>query len=137
MLQVFAWPELTSPFTAGAVSSTDRDRPGDWSCSARSVSAPERGQRHRPTGPVERKSLRETVNPLKRLKTAKSSVFSPQRYQGLGQTRDFAGEAIWFRFRFVFVSRAIFCPKTGRREGLKNLQKPPIVKKGFFLRLTP
>ena len=84
MLQVFAWPELTPPFTAGAVSSTDRDRPGDWSCSARSVSAPERGQRHRPTGPVERKSLRETVNPLKRPKTAKSSVFSPQRYQGLG-----------------------------------------------------
>jgi hypothetical protein len=51
------------------------------------------------------KSLRETLKPLISLKTAKSVGFRAQRYQQLSRTRDFAGEAISFRFGFVFGSR--------------------------------
>jgi hypothetical protein len=38
-------------------------------------------------------SFRETLRPLKSLKTAKSRNFRPQRYQALSKTHDFAGEA--------------------------------------------
>ena len=77
-------------------------------CGARSRSAPGRGQRPRP--PERRgvddlaqkeKLFRETLKPLKSLKTAKSHSFPAQGFQALGKTHDFAGEAISFRFRFV------------------------------------
>jgi hypothetical protein len=89
------------------------------------------------------KALREMVNPLIFLKTAKSRVFRAQGYQGLSKTPDFAGEAISFRFRFVwsvfrlarnFVATALpVCPTAlkpgtiesmGRPQARKNLEKP-------------
>jgi hypothetical protein len=45
-----------------------------------------------------KKSLRETLRPLKSLKTAKSSDFRAQRNQELSKTHDFAGETFSFRF---------------------------------------
>ena len=82
-------------------------------------------------GPVSasesKKSLRETPNPLRTLKTAKSRIFRAQRYQRLGKSRDFAGETISFRFRFVWASffrEVPFWDSRGdRQEGLKNLEK--------------
>jgi hypothetical protein len=50
------------------------------------------------------KSFRETLQPLKNLKTARSGNFQAQGYQGLSKTHDFAGEAISFRFRFIWAS---------------------------------
>jgi hypothetical protein len=100
--------------------------------SARSLSAPGRGQRPRPTRPPNEKSFRETLNPLKSLKTAKSADFQAQGYQRLSKTRDFAGETISFRFRFVWAAREISRPETGHLEGLKNLENAPSSKKAFF-----
>jgi hypothetical protein len=59
-------------------------------------------------------SLRETLSPLKSLKTAKSEQFLPQRYQRLSEPRDFAGEAISIRFGPHFASREIGTPILGR-----------------------
>ena len=85
-------------------------------------------------------ALRETLKPLKTLKTAKFGDFPPQGYQGLNKTHDFAGETISLRFGpkakeivSLFVSREIF--GVGERAGpgcLKNLEKAPSSKKAFF-----
>ena len=98
-----------------------------------------------------KKPFRETINPLKNLKIAKSAVFEAQGYQGVSKTHDFAGETNSFRFRFVW---AVFRfarnrgatvspkglmprrPETQKAIGLpqarKNLQKPLIRAKSFF-----
>jgi hypothetical protein len=61
------------------------------------------------------KSLRETLNPLISLKTAKSGRFRRQRYQALSKTNDFASETIWLRFG-CFAPR----PKS-RRRGIAHI----------------
>ena len=90
-------------------------------------------------------ALRETLKPLKTLKTAKFGDFPPQGYQGLNKTHDFAGETISLRFGpkakeivSLFVSREIFGGGGAGGSGLpQKFGKGPIVEKGFFLRLTP
>ena len=88
-----------------------------------------------------KKSLRETLNPLKTLKTAKSGVFRIQQYQRLRKSRDFAGETNSFRFRFVWASlfRVVpFCDRSGgAARGAQKFGKAPMVEKSFFLRLSP
>ena len=75
-----------------------------------------------------RKSLRETLNPLKTLKTAKSGDFSMQGNQRLSKSRDFAGETISLRFPFIFVSREILSPKKPQWGKAQKFGKPPIAK---------
>jgi hypothetical protein len=58
------------------------------------------------------KAFRETLNPLKNHKAAKSGPSGAQGFQELSKTRDFAGETISFRFRFVRPFR-----KTGGAPG--------------------
>ena len=53
------------------------------------------------------KSFRETLKPLKSLKTAKSYFLRPQGYQRLSNAHDFAGETFSFHFRFALASREI------------------------------
>jgi hypothetical protein len=82
------------------------------------------------------KSFRETLNPLKSLKIAKSEVLGDKGYQPLSKTHDFAGETISFRIaslglRFWFRAKC----RTARRGGAgehKNLENPPIRGKSFL-----
>ena len=91
-------------------------------------------------GSETKKSLRETLIPLKSLKTAKSGNLRAQRYQGVSKTRDFAGETISFHFRFVWAlcePEFRFCDGPyGRLGGLKNLEKGAMREKAFFRPLT-
>jgi len=82
------------------------------------------------------KALRETLNPLKNLKTAKFGVFGTQAYQRLSKSRDFAGETISFRFRFVspfFRFARNGAPGAKKPQRAKNLQAS---EKSFFRRIT-
>jgi len=78
------------------------------------------------------KSFRETLKPLKTLKTAKFGVLRAQRNQRFSKSRNFAGETISFRFGFVFASRERKIPfwdRSARWErGAKNLERAPITK---------
>jgi len=83
-----------------------------------------------------KKPFRETINPLKNLKIAKSAVFEAQGYQGVSKTHDFVGETISFGFRFTWlrlVSREIR-EGSGERVGgrLKNLENAILSKKAFL-----
>jgi hypothetical protein len=71
-------------------------------------------------GHDEKKSFREMFRPLKSLKTAKSRDFRAQQYQEFSKTRDFAGEAISFRFGgfpFRASSESYFATGEARRAG--------------------
>jgi hypothetical protein len=61
-------------------------------------------------------SFRETLSPLKSLKTAKSLHFRTQRYQMLSKTHDFTGEMISLRFGFAWKGGA-------RRAGAAKIWK--------------
>jgi hypothetical protein len=76
------------------------------------------------------KAFRETLSPLKSLKTAKFHDFRTQEYQGLSKTHDFAGETISLRFGFIWK---------GARggPGCKNLEKAPTSIKGLLCLITP
>jgi hypothetical protein len=76
------------------------------------------------------KPLRETLRPLKSLKTAKFADFRTQGYQGLTKTHDFAGEAISLRFGW-------FWQQGEAVPSFKNLETPPTSTKGFFRLVTP
>jgi hypothetical protein len=55
------------------------------------------------------KAFRETLSPLISHETAKSGGLRSQRFQGLGKTQDFAGEAISLRFHVASASRLGDC----------------------------
>ena len=81
-------------------------------------------------------SFRETLKLLKSLKTAKSRDFWVQGIQWLSKTHNFAGEAISFRFGFVWASRERKFPFWDASDGQIGRQKVWNREKSFFLRVT-
>jgi hypothetical protein len=87
-----------------------------------------------------KKSFRETLRPLKSLKTAKSGNFCDQRYQILSKTHDFADEAISFRLASFSLRRRLGIPSWRERaqpgRDRKNLENPSTRENSYFRRVN-
>ena len=131
MLQLFAWPELTLPFTAGAVCSSNRNRPGAWSCTARSVSAPERG-RPRPTGPFEKKIASRNQQPIEKAQNREIERFQSTTISRTWPDPRFRrrSDLVSFSLRFRFARNIL--SQNGTTGGAQKFAKTPHRRKGLF-----